>query len=199
MIAHLNGTILSTGIESVVIDVGGVGYHVSVPLSTYTMLGGEGEEVSIRIYTHVREDAIQLFGFLTRDEIELFKLLIGISGVGPKLAISILSGINAGAFRDAVASGDHARLQSIPGVGRKTAERIVVDLRDKVGRLLEGAVAPVGDAATSRIVEDVRSALTNLGYPKARADHAIEDVMKDAAAPDSFDSFIRRVLKSMAP
>lgn len=199
MIAHLKGTILSTGIESVVIDVCGVGYHVSVPLSTYTMLGGEGEEVSIRIYTHVREDAIQLFGFLTRDEIELFKLLIGISGVGPKLAISILSGINTGTFRNAVASGDHARLQSIPGVGRKTAERIVVDLRDKVDRCMETANLPAGDAATSRVTEDVRSALINLGYPKARADKAIEDVMREDPVPESFDAFIRRALKSMAP
>ena len=135
MIAHLRGQILDKQPNRVTVDVHGVGYDVHVPLSTYYQIGEAGHEVSLRIYTHVREEALQLYGFLTDLERQLFERLIGISGIGPKLAVAVLSGMDTRDLLSAVQRGDVARLTGVPGIGKKTAERIVLELKDRVGGL----------------------------------------------------------------
>src|SRR5215471_19317211 len=140
MIAHLSGTLLSKQATSAIIDVGGVGYDVAIPLSTFYELGEVGEPVQLRVYTHVREDAIQLFGFKTARERELFLQLISVNGVGPRLAIKLLSGMNADEMIASIRNNNLARLTLIPGVGRKTAERLVMDLRDKIAALSSPAM-----------------------------------------------------------
>src|SRR5207302_9125350 len=169
MIAHLAGTLLSKQATSAIIDVGGVGYEVAIPLSTFYELGDAGSPVQLRVYTHVREDALQLYGFRTARERELFLQLISVSGVGPALAIKLLSGMNADELIASIRTNNLMRLVSIPGVGRKTAERLVVDLRDKIAGLSspaleeEFAAKAVGGAPTSTdaMRGDAMSALAN--------------------------------------
>ena len=172
MIAHLAGTLLSKQATSAIIDVGGVGYEVAIPLSTFYELGDAGSPVQLRVYTHVREDALQLYGFRTARERELFLQLISVSGVGPALAIKLLSGMNADELIASIRTNNLMRLVSIPGVGRKTAERLVVDLRDKITVLSSPALeeefaARIAAAATpaseDAMRRDALSALTNLG------------------------------------
>ena len=193
MIAFLRGRILDKQPNRVIVDVQGVGYEVHVPLSTYYDLGDEGADATLRVYTHVREETLQLYGFLTPIEQQLFERLIGISGIGPKLAIAVLSGIETGELVMAIQRSDVARLTRIPGIGRKTAERIVLELKDRLAHL----VVPVsvgGPAAPStgdRLRDDLLSALGNLGYHRPLAEKAVDSVLTS-----SDDQSFERALKS---
>ncbi|HET9360442.1 MAG TPA: Holliday junction branch migration protein RuvA [Vicinamibacterales bacterium] len=198
MIALLRGRVLDKQPNRVIVDVGGVGYDVHVPLSTFYDVGDEGADVTLRVHLHVREDALQLYGFLTELERQLFERLIGISGIGPKLAISVLSGMEPRDLIAAVQRGDVARLTGIPGIGKKTAERIVLELRDRLARLVppaaggQAAEAPTGD----RLRDDLVSALQNLGYHRPQADKAIQAVL--AASPEStFEQALRGALRDL--
>lgn len=192
MIAHLSGTLHEKHLQRLIVDVGGVGYDVVVPLSTMYAIGDPGSRVALRIYTHVREDALQLFGFATTLEQSLFERLISVSGIGPKVALSVLSGIEPAELTRAIRSSDLARLTRIPGVGKKTAERIVLELKD---RLPDAGVA---ETAPSKPGDDVRddllSALVNLGYQQSTVEKTVDKVL--AAAEDrSFEPLLRATLK----
>lgn len=206
MIAHLSGILLSKQATSAIVDVAGVGYEVAIPLSTFYELGETGSTVQLRIYTHVREDVLQLFGFKTARERELFLQLISVSGVGPGLAIKLLSGMNADEMIASIRTNNLARLVSIPGVGRKTAERLVVDLRDKIAALsspaLEdefaarsGAVGPATSEDSMR--NDAMSALANLGYQRSAAEKAVKTAI-DEGGDLSVELILRRSLRSLA-
>ena len=201
MIAHLSGKLLEKNATHVIVDVAGVGYEVNIPLSTFYELGEEGDEVALRIYTHVREDAIQLFGFSSPRERDLYLKVISVQGIGPKLGITVLSGIGVDELVRAVKGNDLARLTSIPGIGRKTAERLVIDLRDKVGEL---ALAKGGSEAGSPNIaigdghfDDALSALINLGYQRAVAEKALSAARSDVAEP-TVQKLLRRALQLLA-
>ncbi|MEJ2724410.1 MAG: Holliday junction branch migration protein RuvA [Deltaproteobacteria bacterium] len=197
MIAHLKGNLQKKTPHGVVIDNAGIGYEVIVPLSTFYALPEEGERVGLHIYTHVREDAITLFGFHRPLEKEIFMLLISVSGIGPKLAINILSGIGPEELLDAMAGGDAARMQSIPGVGKKTAERIALELREKALQMTGGRepypfpASPDDDRKTH---EDAVSALINLGYP-AKSARAAVDRARRAVQEASLEALIKEALR----
>jgi Holliday junction DNA helicase RuvA len=192
MIAHLRGRLFAKSPGQAIIEAGGVGYDVTISVPTFTSLPREGDEVSLYIYTHVREDTLALFGFLERNEKRLFERLITVSGVGPKLAVTILSGLNPERTVTAIRGQDHATLTRIPGVGKKLAERLVVELKDK---LEDMAAAPVV-GVTAPAAEDVLSALMNLGYQRPAAQKAIETaVEREKAAGDDFDALFRGALK----
>jgi len=205
MIAHLSGTLLSKQATSAIVDVGGVGYDVAIPLSTFYELGEVGEPVQLRVYTHVREDTIQLFGFKTTRERELFLQLISVNGVGPGLAIKLLSGMNADEMIASIRTNNLVRLVAIPGVGRKTAERLVVDLRDKIAALSSPALeeefaraaASGTPASTDAMRDDAMSALSNLGYQKAAAEKAVKNAI-DEGGDLSVEVILRRSLRSLA-
>ena len=168
-----------------------------VPLSTFYDVGDEGSECSLRVYTHVREDALQLFGFLTDLERQLFERLISISGIGPKLAVAVLSGVEARDLVTAVQRGDVARLTAIPGIGKKTAERIVLELRDRLAQLAVGVpeAAPAARAG-DRLRDDLVSALQNLGYHRPQADKAVDAIL--SSVPDAtFEQALRQVLREL--
>jgi len=196
VIAHLSGALLEKHLQRLVIDVGGVGYDVHVPLSTFYAAGEPGSPVRLRIHTHVRDDAIQLFGFMTALELVLFERLIGVSGIGPKVALAVLSGIEPAELVRAIRSGDVVRLTRIPGIGRKTAERMVVDLKD---RLPEGAEPSVDDAVPdgTDVRGDVLSALGNLGYQAHSVEKTVDRILKDSQ-DRNFESILRLVLREMA-
>ena len=198
MIAHLRGRILDKHPNRLVVDVNGVGYDVFVPLSTFYGLGDAGSDVTLRIHTHVREDALALYGFATALEQELFERLISTSGIGPKLALAVLSGIEPIELMRAIERGDVARLTSIPGVGKKTSERIVLELKDRLPRVPPPAAA--GDsasAAPSAVSEDVLSALMNLGYHRPLAEKAVATAIK--ALPDGgFERTLKQALRELA-
>lgn len=202
MIAHLSGKLLAKQATSILLDVGGVGYEVSIPLSTFYELEDAGREVQLRIYTHVREDALQLYGFKTALERELFLQLISVSGIGPKLAITILSGMSASEIVNAIRDNNIARLTSIPGVGKKTAERLAVELRDKVV-LMPSMVQIAEDTGISAhetgdaVRSDALSALVNLGYQKAAAERAITAAIQENREA-SLESVLRRSLRLLA-
>lgn len=193
MIARLKGLLLEKSPNRVVIDVAGVGYDVLVPLSTFYGLGDAGSGVSLRVYTHVREDVIALYGFASPLEQDLFERLISISGIGPKLALAVLSGIDPADLVRAIRTQDVARLTRIPGVGKKTAERIGLELKDR----LPLAAAPTEDAAGGDGVRaDLLSALTNLGYNRAVAEKAADAAIKKS--PDApFEQLLRDILRGM--
>lgn len=201
MIAYLSGKLLEKQANTAIVDVGGVGYEVSIPLSTFYELGDVGSDVSLRIYTHVREDAIQLFGFKTLRERELYLKLISVQGIGAKSGITMLSGMSADEIIVALRSNDLPRLTSIPGVGQKTAERLVIELRDKVGEL-SGDGAPL-DAATrtalpaDAVFEDALSALINLGYQKNPAEKALNQAAGEGT-DISVQKLLRRALQVLA-
>ncbi len=196
MIAHLTGALLEKQVQRLVIDVGGVGYEVLVPLSTFYVLGDPGARVALRIHTHVRDNAIQLFGFATPLELALFERLISVSGIGPKVALAVLSGIEPNDLVRAVRHADLARLTRIPGVGRKTAERLVVELKD---RLPETSAADAAEPASpaDEVRDDVLSALTNLGYQRAAAETALTKVLR-AGEHQDFEAVLRQVLRALA-
>ncbi|MBI2828905.1 MAG: Holliday junction branch migration protein RuvA [Acidobacteria bacterium] len=198
MIAFLRGRILDKQPNLLIVDVQGVGYEVHVPLSTYYDVGEAGTDVALRIYTHVREETLQLYGFLTAIEQRLFERLIAIGGIGPKLAVAVLSGIEPGELIGAVQRGDIARLMGIPGVGRKTAERIVLELRDRVVHLAAhaGAGEAVPAAPGERLRDDVLSALQNLGYHRPLAEKAVDSTLSSTDAP-SFEQALKAALREL--
>jgi holliday junction DNA helicase RuvA len=198
MIAHLEGRLLRKSPQEVVVDVRGVGYRVSIPVSTFYRLGDEGAEVRLLIHTHVREDALALFGFESPRELTLFERLIEISGIGPRLALTILSGIETPELVDALRSNDVARLTRIPGVGRKTAERLVLELKDKLPALV-GPGEPPGAAAapSSPIKDDLLSALANLGYSRSEAEKAADTAVRDNR-DGRFEDLLRRALQILS-
>jgi len=202
MIAYLSGKLFEKEANLIIVDVGGVGYEVIIPLSTFYDLGEIGEDVSLRIYTHVREDVFQLFGFKTVRERELFLLLITVSGIGPKSAITALSGMSADEIIGAIRQNNLARLNSIPGVGKKTAERLVIELRDKIAKLsalsseemkAEGIPQTSGDD----VYDDAISALVNLGYHVNSAEKALKQAMQEGTEM-SVQKLLRRSLQLLA-
>ena len=195
MIALLRGQLLEKHPSRLIVDVHGVGYDVQVPVSTFYQAGDTGGSVTLRIHTHVREDQIALFGFATALEHDLFERLIAVNGIGPKLALSVLSGIESADFVRAVEQGDVTRLTRIPGVGRKTAERMTLELRDRLPKL--DAAAPVAAPEAGGPRGDVASALVNLGYQRPAADKAIEAALKDAPAA-GFEDLLRRALRHLS-
>lgn len=201
MIAHIAGKLIQKQPNSVIVDVGGVGYELTVPLSTFYDLGEIGADVALRAYTYVREDALQLFGFRTDREKQLFLLLTSISGIGPKLAITLLSGMSADDLIRALRDNNLARLTNIPGVGKKTAERLVVELRDKVAKLSVAAQAEPVQSDYARVAnalsDDIVSALVNLGYQKAAAEKAAGNVFKETADA-SFEVALKLALRALA-
>jgi Holliday junction DNA helicase RuvA len=198
VIAHLRGRLLDKQPNRVVVEVGGVGYDVSVPLSTFYGLGEAGGEIALRIHTHVREDALALYGFATRLEQELFERLIGVSGIGPKVALSVLSGIEPADLIRAIERGDLVRLTAIPGVGKKTAERIVLELKDRLPRGHAAAAGAAGrDEQPVAIRDDVLSALINLGYHRPLAEKAVESAVKTTPDGD-FERTLRQALRELA-
>jgi holliday junction DNA helicase RuvA len=195
MIGHLRGTVLEKHPNEVIVEAAGVGYEVQIPISTYTTLPDEGALVSLRIHTHVREDALVLFGFSTSEEKAVFEKLIGVSGIGPKLGITVLSGLPTIDLIVAIRTGDVARLVKIPGVGKKTAERMVLELKDKLV-----AVGPASAAAEvestsgfSPLERDVISALQNLGCSPAAAEAAVRKV-SEKSQPLEFEPFFRAAM-----
>jgi Holliday junction DNA helicase RuvA len=194
VIAHLSGMLVEKHLQRLIVDVGGVGYDVLVPLSTMYAIGDPGARVALRIHTHVREDALQLFGFATTLEQHLFEKLISVSGIGPKLGLSVLSGIEPEELVRAIRTGDVARLTRIPGVGKKTAERLVVELKDRLPQT--DTVSPDAPAAVpgDDVRDDLLSALVNLGYPRASVEKTVEKVLQ-AADDRSFEPLLRATLK----
>ena len=190
MIGQLRGTLRRKDTEALIVDVGGVGYRVAVPLSTYYDLPEAGGEVDLRIYTHVRDVAIELYGFGSASEQALFEALIGVSGIGPKLGVTILSGMEADTLVRAIANADIARLTSIPGVGKKTAERVALELKDRAAKIVPTEVT--GPASTR---DDVLSALLNLGYKRRDAESALAQVEDDAT---EFEDILRASLRALA-
>ncbi len=213
MIARLCGVLQEKSPERIIVDVRGVGYDLKVPLSTYGSLPAEGEEVRLLVHTHVREDAISLFGFATPRERFLFEKMIGVSGIGPRLAIVLLSGIPPEELVGAIRAGDVARLCRVPGVGRKTAERLLVDLRDKLepamGQDRASRAVPGSAGGEGGVASDVLSALVNLGYPARDAERALTDARRgaggpgkgpagEATAPLTFERLLREALRSLS-
>ena len=199
MIAHLRGRILEKQPTRVVVDVAGVGYDVAVPLSTFYGLGEPGAEVALRVHTHVREDALALYGFATALELDLFNRLISISGIGPKLALAVLSGIEPPDLVAAIERGDVARLTAIPGVGKKTSERIVLELRDRLPRAHPVAAAAGGDGADRLVVrDDLLSALMNLGYHRPLAEKAVDAALKTVGREAGFELTLKQALREVA-
>ena len=196
MIAYLCGRLLDKRPNRLVLDVQGVGYEVHVPLSTFYEIGEPGADVALRVHTHVREDTLALFGFLTALELQIFERLIAISGIGPKLALAVLSGIEPGELVAAIRHGDIARLTAIPGIGKKTAERIGLELKD---RLPEGLVT--GAATQLRpedgLRQDVLSALMNLGYHRPLAERAVDRAMKNGGE-NNFERTLKHALREIA-
>ena len=197
MIAHLRGRILEKQPNRIVVDANGVGYDVSVPLSTFYELGDPGSEIALRIHTHVREDALSLYGFATRLEQELFERLISISGIGPKLALAVLSGIEPPELVRAIERADLARLTAIPGVGKKTSERIIVELKDRLPRAPAAPAGRGGEPERAAIKDDVLSALINLGYHRPLAEKAVDAAVKATPGGD-FEPTLRQALRELA-
>jgi holliday junction DNA helicase RuvA len=193
MIAHLRGKLIFKQPGQAIVEAGGVGYDVAITVPTFTALPSVGAEAALHIHTQVSDDQIALFGFLDRDEKRLFERLITVGGVGPKLAIKILSGLNSERVIQAIRGQDHAQLTRIPGVGKKLAERLVVELKDKLD---DFAVAPTPQAVQGPAVDDVLSALVNLGYQRAASEKAIEQaIAKDKTLAANFDGLFRGALK----
>jgi Holliday junction DNA helicase RuvA len=196
VIALLTGTLIEKAPSRLIVDVGGVGYDVQVPLSTFYVLGEPGAAVSLRIHTHVREEVIALYGFATPLEQSLFERLISISGVGPKLALAVLSGIEPVDLIRAIRTQDTARLTAIPGVGKKTAERIGLELKDRLPSALQGGQTAAEAPAEEGRRADLLSALLNLGYQRPAAEKAVDRVLK--SAPDApFEQALRDVLRGL--
>ena len=194
MIAHLRGRILSKHPNQVILDAGGVGYDVTISIPTFTALPAEGAEASLFIHTHVREETIALFGFAEMAEKRLFEKLLAVSGIGPKLAVTVLSGLSPDRLVAAIRSHDHAALTRIPGIGKKTAERVVLELKDKLDDMASAPIAAAAGAAG----EDVLSAMVNLGYARPSAQKAVETAIeRDPKTADSFELLFRAALAAM--
>jgi len=191
MIAQVRGRLLRKEPQEAIVDVGGVGYRVTIPLSTFYRIGEPGSEVTLLTHTHVREDALALFGFLTLVEQALFERLIAVSGVGPKLAVGVLSGIEAPDLVTALRASDIARLTRIPGVGKKTAERLVLELKDKLQDLPSSAAATTAPGGAA---DDIVSALVHLGYSRPEAERAAERAMREHSE-GRFEDLLRFALQ----
>ena len=201
MIARLSGILVEKSVTQCVVDVQGVGYSVSVPLNTFYELPDPGQPVVIHIYTHVREDVIQLYGFHVSHEREVFQMMIAVSGIGPKLAMNILSGIPSADFLRAIIHGDLKRLIGIPGVGKKMAERMILELKDRVekfGAPEVSVTAPPSAGGTEQIKEDALSALVNLGYKGAAVKDVVERILVDAPSPLRLDKLLKQALRHLA-
>jgi Holliday junction DNA helicase RuvA len=198
MIAFLRGRVVDKQPNRVIIDIQGVGYDVHVPLSTFYEIGDVGSDVALRVHTHVREDALQLYGFLTELERQLFERLIAISGIGPKLAVAVLSGMDPRDLLTAVQRADVARLTGIPGVGTKTAERIVLELKDRLAQIALPAAAHAAAAMSGpdRLRADLLSALQNLGYHRPQAEKAIESAVK-SMTEQTFEQALKSALREL--
>jgi Holliday junction DNA helicase RuvA len=199
VIARLRGTLLEKQPNRIVVDVGGVGYDVAVPLSTFYGLGDAGGDVALRVHTHVREDALALYGFATALELDLFERLIGISGIGPKVALAVLSGIEPSELIGAIERGDLARLTAIPGVGKKTSERIVLELKDRLPRVHAAAAAVSNGALEPSVLrDDLLSALVNLGYHRPLAERAVDAALKTTGRDAGFERTLKQALRELA-
>jgi Holliday junction DNA helicase RuvA len=193
MIASLTGGLKRKAPDYLIVDVGGVGYQVFVPLSTYYVMPDYGEEVSLHIHTHVREDSLSLFGFFTQSEKEMFLLLLAVSGIGPKLAIAVLSALSVPDLAHAIQASDDSKLRTIPGIGKKTAARMVLELKDKM-KVLASSDLTGPAAAKEEETEDAVSALVNLGYKKTVAEEALRTV-KQGASGLSIEKLIKEALR----
>jgi Holliday junction DNA helicase RuvA len=196
MIAQLRGRILRKSPQDVVVDVAGVGYRVLIPVSTFYRLGDEGSEASLRIHTHVREDALQLFGFESAAEQALFERLIEVAGVGPKLAVNILSGIEAPELAAALRASDLVRLTRIPGVGKKTAERLVLELRDKMPAV-SATEEPRTASASGTTKDDLLSTLATLGYSRGEVEKGVDRALQEEPS-GRFEDLLRRSLRVLS-
>jgi Holliday junction DNA helicase RuvA len=200
MIAHLTGILFSKSPQSVIVDTAGVGYQIFIPLSTFYQLPGELEKVNLHVYTHVRQDVIQLFGFQTERERAVFSLLISVSGIGPKLALNILSGIGLDDLLSAIGRADSERIAAVPGVGKKTSQRITLELKEKASYLSEGIETPPRERPQIKdkgIFDDALSALINLGYQSRFAKRAIENVLFKDNEID-LETLLKEALRSLA-
>jgi Holliday junction DNA helicase RuvA len=198
MIAFLRGRVLDKQPNRIIVEVHGVGYEIHVPLSTYYDIGDEGADIALRVHTHVREDALQLYGFLTALELQVFEHLIAISGIGPRLAIAVLSGIDTRDLVVAVQHGDLARLTGIPGIGKKTAERIILELKDRLARVAvpAGVEAAAVVSPGDRLRDDLVSALQNLGYHRPTAEKAVATTLSSTTEP-TFEQALRSALREL--
>lgn len=200
MIGQLRGQLLKKKPNLLLVEVHGIGYEVHIPLTSYYDLPQEGSDVVLQVHTHVREDALSLFGFGTQREKEFFLKLVSISGIGPKLAIGIMSGARVEELAHAIATGDIAKLTTIPGVGRKTAERVVLELKNQIAGFLlkqpQESGAPAG--ALDGLQQDVLSALVNLGYPKPGAEKALSQVLRSGEYESNFEDLLRSTLRRLA-
>jgi holliday junction DNA helicase RuvA len=196
VIARLSGTLFEKNVQRIIIDVGGVGYDVLVPLSTFYAVGEPGTPIVLRIHTHVREDALLLYGFATPLEQTLFERLITVSGIGPKLALAVLSGIESGELVAAIRQADIVRLTRIPGVGKKTAERLVLELKDRMPPAGMGGVEAIVDAPAS-VRDDVLSALVNLGYQRHAVEKTTDAVLRRADSQE-FEVLLREILRELS-
>lgn len=198
MISHLRGRLLEKHPNRVIVDVNGVGYDVHVPLSTFYEMAEPGEEIALRIHTHVREDALLLYGFATLPELQIFERLISVSGIGPKLALAVLSGIEPHELVSAIRTANVARLTGIPGIGKKIAERIGLELKDKMASFVAAEMAASHAAAAGDTLrDDVLSALVNLGYHRPLAERAVDAALKKSAG-SSFEGTLKDALRELA-
>jgi holliday junction DNA helicase RuvA len=201
MIALISGKIAYKGISHVIVDTQGVGYRIFIPLTTFYELPAAGQNVTLHVHTHVKQDAINLFGFYTLQEKELFQLMISVSGIGPKIAMNILSGISAQELLRAISRGDVGKLVSIPGVGKKMAERLILELKEKVIKKMLMEKMPAADdqhKANEIIIEDVLSALVNLGYKSNAAKDALDKVLQSSEKELVMDQLLKKTLKILA-
>jgi len=201
MIALLSGKIAHKGVSHIVVEVQGIGYRVFIPLTTFYELPEMGETVTLHIHTSVRDDAINLFGFYSRQERELFQLMISVSGIGPKVAMNILSGISSSELLEAISAGNLARLVTIPGIGKKMAERLILELREKVKKKISMEAAGAADAKrkiNDEMMEDVLSALVNLGYKTNAARDALTKAASDAGDQLVMDQLLKKTLQILA-
>jgi Holliday junction DNA helicase RuvA len=198
MIAHLRGRLLEKQPNRVIVDVNGVGYDVHVPLSTFYEMAEPGEEIALRIHTHVREDALLLYGFATPLELQIFERLISVSGIGPRLALAVLSGIEPNELVSAIRTANVARLTGIPGIGKKIAERIGLELKDKMASFVAAEMAASHTTAAGETLrDDVLSALMNLGYHRPLAERAVDSAIKKSSG-SSFESVLKYALRELA-
>ena len=198
MIAHLRGRLLEKHPNRVIVDVSGVGYDVHVPLSTFYEMAEPGEEIALRIHTHVREDALLLYGFATPLELQIFERLISVSGIGPKLALAVLSGIEPNELVSAIRTANVARLTGIPGIGKKIAERIGLELKDKMASFVAAEMAASHTSAAGETLrDDVLSALMNLGYHRPLAERAVDSAIKKSTG-STFESVLKYALRELA-
>jgi Holliday junction DNA helicase RuvA len=197
MIAQLKGILAQKTADRVIIDVQGVGYEVLIPFSTYYELGDAGESIFLHIHTHVREDTLTLYGFRSAEEKRLFMELIQVSGIGPKLGVTILSGLPVSDLMEAVSASDIGRLSSIPGVGKKTAERLALEMKDKIPKLFPEIESSELSGTGGVLHKDVVSALVNLGYPMNKAEVAVSKMTKEEDV-DRFDLLLKKALKELS-